>query len=94
MAAKNKEKIYKLTLTAVLTALIFVMAFTPIGYLSNCRWTRCRLGSRHNVRRNELYTVLWYGRIRNNSFRNQSRVHIHNVFHTESSYGIILRTYL
>ena len=33
MAAKNKEKIYKLTLTAVLTALIFVMAFTPIGYL-------------------------------------------------------------
>lgn len=33
MALKNKEKIYKLTLTAVLTALIFVMAFTPIGYL-------------------------------------------------------------
>lgn len=33
MATKNKEKIYKLTLTAVLTALIFVMAFTPIGYL-------------------------------------------------------------
>ena len=33
MAVKNKEKIYKLTLTAVLTALIFVMAFTPIGYL-------------------------------------------------------------
>ena len=33
MAVKNKEKIYKLTLTAVLTALIFVMAFTPLGYL-------------------------------------------------------------
>lgn len=33
MATKNKEKIYKLTLTAVLTALIFVMAFTPLGYL-------------------------------------------------------------
>lgn len=33
MAVKNKEKIYKLTLTAMLTALIFVMAFTPIGYL-------------------------------------------------------------
>ncbi|MDY5935324.1 MAG: ECF transporter S component, partial [Oscillospiraceae bacterium] len=31
--AKNKENIYKLTLTAVLTALIFVMAFTPLGYL-------------------------------------------------------------
>ena len=33
MAVKNKEKIYKLTLTAMLTALIFVMAFTPLGYL-------------------------------------------------------------
>lgn len=33
MATKKKEKIYKLTLTAVLTALIFVMAFTPLGYL-------------------------------------------------------------
>lgn len=33
MATKNKEKIYKLTLTAVLTALIFVLAFTPLGYL-------------------------------------------------------------
>lgn len=33
MAVKNKEKIYKLTLTAVLSALIIVMAFTPIGYL-------------------------------------------------------------
>ncbi len=33
MATKNKDKIYKLTLTAVLTALIFVMAFTPLGYL-------------------------------------------------------------
>lgn len=33
MATKNKENIYKLTLTAVLTALIFVMAFTPLGYL-------------------------------------------------------------
>lgn len=33
MAVKNKEKIYKLTLTAVLTALIFVLAFTPLGYL-------------------------------------------------------------
>lgn len=33
MAVKNKEKIYKLTLTAVLTALIVVMAFTPLGYL-------------------------------------------------------------
>ena len=31
--AKNRENIYKLTLTAVLTALIFVMAFTPLGYL-------------------------------------------------------------
>ncbi|MEE1247368.1 MAG: ECF transporter S component, partial [Acutalibacteraceae bacterium] len=30
---KNKENIYKLTLTAVLTALIFVMAFTPLGFL-------------------------------------------------------------
>ena len=33
MAVKNKEKIYKLSLAAVLTALIFVMAFTPLGYL-------------------------------------------------------------
>lgn len=34
MAVKNKEKIYKLTLTAVLSALIIVMAFVPaIGYL-------------------------------------------------------------
>lgn len=33
MARKNKEKIFKLTITAVLTALIFVMAFTPLGFL-------------------------------------------------------------
>ncbi len=33
MVTKNREKIYKLTITAVMTALIFVMAFTPLGYL-------------------------------------------------------------
>lgn len=30
---KNKQKIQKLTIEAVLCALIFVMAFTPLGYL-------------------------------------------------------------
>lgn len=30
---KNREKILRLTITAILTALIFVLAFTPIGYV-------------------------------------------------------------
>lgn len=34
MKNKRKDKLYKLTLTSLLTALIILMSFTPLGYLN------------------------------------------------------------